>query len=227
MKAIIGGSSLFHSHIFDTWEKNKIKTTFGEVWYKNKGDFVFIQRHGSPPVAPHMINHKANIMAIKELGAEMVVSINSVGSLKLKLKPGTFVIPHDFICLWDIPTFYEFEMKNIIPVMNEDARGFIIKTCKKLKLEFIKDSVYIQTKGPRFETKAEINFLKRLGDVVGMTMASEATLCMELNLPYASLCSVDNYCHGLLKKPLTIEDLEKNWKKNLINIEIFIEKIME
>ncbi len=46
-----------------------------------------------------------------------------------------------------------------------------------------------------------------LGDVVGMTMASEATLARELDLPYACICTVDNYCHGLLEEPLTYQDI--------------------
>lgn len=225
MKAIIAGSSLFRSYIFNGWEEKKINTPYGEILLRIKDDWIFIQRHGTPPVAPHMINHRANIWALKEMETERVISINSVGSLKLRLKPGDLVVPHDFISLWDVPTFFEYEMKNIIPVMDEGVRNFIIKTCRELNLAPEENGVYIQTKGPRFETKAEIGFLKKLGDVVGMTMASEATLCMEMDLPYGSLCSVDNYCHGLIKKPLTMEELEKNWKKNLEHIERFINKI--
>ncbi len=40
-----------------------------------------------------------------------------------------------------------------------------------------------------------------------MTMASEATLARELDLPYACICTVDNYCHGLLEEPLTYQDI--------------------
>ncbi|MCX7966049.1 MAG: MTAP family purine nucleoside phosphorylase [Syntrophorhabdaceae bacterium] len=226
MRAIIGGSSLFHSHIFDGWNEKRVKTPYGDVLIKIKNNRAFIQRHGSPPVAAHMINHRANIWALKKIKTEMVISINSVGSLKLRLKPGCFVVPHDFISFWDIPTFYEYEMKNIVPVMNEGVRDFIIKTAEELNFFYVKNGVYIQTKGPRFETKAEINILKRFGDVVGMTMASEATLSMEADIPYASLCSIDNYCNGIAKTPLTMEELEKNWKKNLKHIERFIEKII-
>lgn len=227
MKAILGGTSLFHTRIFDYWKEKNITTPFGEVLIRIKGDGMFLQRHGIPPVNPHRINHRANIWALKEMKAKMVISINSVGSLKLRLKPGIFVIPHDFISFWDVPTFYESEMKNIVPVMDEGVRDVIIKKCKELNFTFKENGIYIQTRGPRFETKAEVNFLKRIGDIVGMTMASEATLCMEYDLPYGSLCSIDNYCHGIIKEPLTLKELEKNWKKNAKNIETFIEKILE
>ncbi|HOJ43908.1 MAG TPA: hypothetical protein PK800_07280, partial [Syntrophorhabdaceae bacterium] len=106
------------------------------------------------------------------------------------------------------------------------VRDFIIKSCSALNLTFVEHGIYIQTRGPRFETKAEINFLKLIGDIVGMTMASEATLCMECDLPYGSLCCVDNYCHGLTEKPLTFEELEENWKKNAKHLKTFIEKVL-
>ncbi len=219
MKAIIGGSSLFKTHIFKGWMEKSIKTPYGEVLLKIKGDNIFIQRHGLPPVPPHRINHRANIWALKTLGTEKIVSINSVGSLKIRLKPGKFVIPHDFISIWDVPTFYEDEARYIVPMMDKGARDYLTDECRKIDLVPITRGIYIQTRGPRLETKAEINLLKGFGDIVGMTMASEATLCMEQGIPYASLCSIDNYCHGIIKKPLTMEELEKNWQENLKTIE--------
>lgn len=222
MKAIIGGSSLFKTDIFKGWREKIIETPYGRVSFKTKGDNIFLQRHGSPPVPPHMINHRANIWALKTLGAKKVVSINSVGSLKIRLKPGIFVIPHDFISLWDVSTFYEGEARYIVPVMDQGARDYIAGICRELDLVAINNGIYIQTRGPRLETKAEINLLKRFGDIVGMTMASEATLCMEQDISYASLCSIDNYCHGITKTPLTIEELEKSWRENLKTIERFV-----
>jgi len=159
MKAIIGGSSLFKTHIFNDWEEKSIETPYGKVLLRIKGDNIFLQRHGLPPVPPHRINHRANIWALKILGAEKIVSINSVGSLKIRLKPGKFVIPHDFISLWDIPTFYEDEARYLVAVMDKGARGYIIDMCRKIDLVPVKRGIYIQTRGPRFETKAEINLL--------------------------------------------------------------------
>ncbi|MBP8626220.1 MAG: MTAP family purine nucleoside phosphorylase [Syntrophorhabdales bacterium] len=226
MKAIIGGSSLFGSQLFDKWEKRVIKTPYGETLLKIKGDYIFLQRHGSPIAPAHKINHRANIWALKDMAIEMAISINSVGSLKVRLKPGSIIIPHDFISLWHIETFYDDEMRGIIPIMHEGARRLIIETCRDIHLEITDNGIYIQTRGPRFETKAEINLLKRFGDVVGMTMASEATLSMEYELPYASLCSIDNYCHGITKIPLTTGELEKNWQKNLKYIEKFLKQLI-
>jgi 5'-methylthioadenosine phosphorylase len=80
------------------------------------------------------------------------------------------------------------------------------------------EGVYIQTIGPRLETRAEIAMLKNFGHVVGMTMAHEATLCQEAGLAYASICSVDNYCHGVIDRPLTAEDIIQQGRKNVASI---------
>jgi len=62
--------------------------------------------------------------------------------------------------------------------------------------------VYVQTHGPRFETKAEIRVLGQFADIVGMTMANEATLCCEAGIPVAALCTVDNYANGVATQEL-------------------------
>lgn len=227
MNGIIGGTSLLNSSIFTGWEEKKIETPFGDTFIRTNGDNVFIQRHGNPPSPPHMINYKANIWALKTLVVQKVLSINSVGSLKGKIKPGMFVIPDDFICLWSVPTFYEKEMKFIVPEMHSGMREYLCKLCKELGINAHTGGVYIQTLGPRLETRAEIGLLKRFGDIVGMTMASEATLCMEYEMPYASLCSVDNYCHGIIKTPLTMEEISRNCQKNIKAVEALIQLALE
>jgi len=145
-----------------------------------------------------------------------------VGSLKTSLKPGTFVIPDDFISLWNIPTFFDRVMKFMVPSMHSRIKVYLHDLCTEAGLKVRPGGVYIQTTGPRLETQAEIRFLKGFGDVVGMTMASEATLCMEYEVPYASLCSIDNYCHGIAKVPLTMEEINENCRSNLERIDRLI-----
>jgi 5'-methylthioadenosine phosphorylase len=162
---------------------------------------------------------------MKHLGVHEIVAINSVGSLKLVIKPGTFLIPDDFLSIWHIPTFFNDEMQFTVPRMDLDRATHLYRHCKALKIPARKGGVYIQTRGPRLETKAEINMLKKFGDIVGMTMASEVTLCLEYGIPYASVCSVDNYCHGIAKKPLTMDEIQRNVRKNLQHIERLIKSM--
>jgi len=162
---------------------------------------------------------------MKQLGIQKIIAINSVGSMKRDIKPGTFLIPDDFLSLWHIPTFFNDEMRFIVPRMDSHFAATLYNYCMSLKIPAKKGGVYIQTHGPRLETKAEISMLKKFGDVVGMTMASEATLCLEYDIPYASICSVDNYCHGIAKKALTIDEIHLNVKRNMQYIEKLIESI--
>lgn len=227
MNAIIGGTSLLTSSLFGSWKERNIKTPYGNVRIKAGSNTVFLQRHGSPPAPPHRIDHRANLWALQELGVEKIISINSVGTLKASIKPGTLLIPDDFLSVWSIPTFFDKEMQFFIPEMDRSLTRYVRNLCKELGVRVKNGGIYIQTIGPRLETRAEINMLKRFGDIVGMTMASEATLAMECGIPYASLCSVDNYCNGIVKRPLTMEQITASAKKNLGNIERIIAALVK
>jgi 5'-methylthioadenosine phosphorylase len=221
----IGGTSLIGSTVFKNWSQQQVKTPYGTVSLKNDKNSLFLQRHGNPPLPPHRINHHANIWAMKSVGAEKIIAINSVGSLKLRIKPGSFLIPDDYLSFWNIATFFDSDMKFTVPRMDVELAAQLHKLCKTYRLAVQLGGIYIQTPGPRLETKAEINMLKRFGDVVGMTMASEVTLCLEYGIPYASICSIDNYCHGIAKTPLTMDEIKKNVARNLQRIELLIESI--
>jgi len=211
------------------WPKTRLKTIstpYGKVAYFQLGDCIFIPRHGlKESIPPHKINHRANIFAIKKLGIKYIFAINSVGSLKKGIKPGDFAVVADYID-FNPPTFYEKQAKFIIPMLSSGLRKVLVKIAEKLKIRLIKNVVYLQTKGPRFETKAEIRLFKNFADVIGMTMASEATLADELGLEYISLCSIDNYAHGLVKKPFTMEEFRLNQSKMVAGIERIIKEII-
>ena len=226
MKAIIAGTSMLSTPTFDRWKKTVIETPYGEVLLRRTAGYVFLQRHGTRNVPPHNINHLANVWALKSVKAKKVVAINSVGSLQTRIKPGSFVIPHDFFSLCRAPTFFEEEMRFMVPWMDEDLAKRLYRASRKLDMGVMLGGIYIQTTGPRLETKAEINFFKRFGDIVGMTLASEATLCMEQGIPYASICSVDNYCNGIGGKPLTVAQITGNAKKSMLAFERLVNALV-
>jgi 5'-methylthioadenosine phosphorylase len=226
MEAIIAGTSLFRSTLFNNWDEVIVETPYGKVSVHKASQHLFLQRHGKKQLPPHKISHLANIWALKSLGVKGVIAINSVGSLKVALKPGTFVIPDDFVSFYNIPTFFDYESRFTIPVMDVDYARRIHEVCTRLEIETVLGGVYAQTTGPRFETKAEVNILKKFGDVVGMTMASEATLCMEYAIPYVSICSIDNYCNGIIKAPLTMEEVEEQVLKNARTVETVIHSVL-
>jgi 5'-methylthioadenosine phosphorylase len=226
LTGIIGGGNLSNLSVLNNKKPRTILIPYGKVFYYLIDRLPLILRHGlKGNTPPHKINYRANIFAFKKLGVKFIFSFNSVGSLRKKIKPGNTLIPSDYID-FDTLTFYEKNPKFITPQISKELRKILIQILEKLNLKFFRKGVYFNTKGPRLETKAEINLIKNFADVVGMTMTKEATLANELDLEYASVCSVDNYAHGLIKKPLSIKDIRKNQARNKKNIEMIIEEIL-
>lgn len=196
--AFISGTSIVNSTLFASWSVGEVETRYGAVSYKSQGDFVLINRHGyGVPLPPHSINYRANLEALATLGYRDIVSLNSVGSLKKELPPGTFVSCSDYVCLQQGPaTYFDTELRGGAPGI---ANNLISKLTAELAPEFRIQGgkVYVQMRGPRFETKAEIRIVQHWGDVIGMTAAHEADLSTELGLSYNSLALVDNFANGL------------------------------
>ncbi|HTU01895.1 MAG TPA: MTAP family purine nucleoside phosphorylase [Candidatus Sulfotelmatobacter sp.] len=196
--AFLSGTSIVDSTLFSSWESRAVETAFGRVTYKSRGDHALINRHGYGfPLPPHSINHRANIRALADLGFRDIVSLNSVGSLKKEIAPGSIVSCADYVCLQQGPaTFFDLELKGGAPGI---ANNLIPLLVARLAPEFAiaTGKVYVQMRGPRFETKAEIRAVRGWGDVIGMTAAHEADLCSEAGLNYNSLAIIDNYANGL------------------------------
>ncbi len=183
----------------------------GEVLVMNGEDWVYIPRHGRDgSIPPHRINHKANLLALENEGVSHVLGVCSVGSLREDIKSGSLVVPDDYISLWNIPTYFSRDAVHITPVMDEDIRKLLLDKAGELGLEIVYGGTYFQTTGPRLETRAEIRLLRDYAEVVGMTMASEATLACELGIRYAALCTVDNYAHGILDEKLDYGEVMEN-----------------
>lgn len=196
----ISGTSILHSAVFAGWPTRTVPTPHGEAVLRERGDLVVLNRHGAgaAPLPPHAINHRANLRALAEAGCEEVLALCSVGSLRADLPPGSLVSCSDYVGLQQGPaTYHDTELKGGAPGI---ANSLLPRLRSGLAPEFVldaEDQVYVQMRGPRFETKAEIRVIRHWGDVVGMTAAHEADLCTELGLRYTLLCVVDNYANGL------------------------------
>lgn len=214
---IIGGSGLSYSGAFDASAGQEVDTPHGPPSSPvETGELIaFLARHGSDhQIPPHRINHRANLWALKEAGASAVVGSCSVGSLQTEIAPGTLVVPDDYVSFWDVPAYYDDQVQHITPSLDPDLRKQLVQAAKAQGVPVQDGGVYVQTRGPRLETRAEVRILREFGDLLGMTMATEATLAQELGLRYASLCSVDNYGHGITKEPPTFEDIRRTQESN-------------
>ncbi len=226
--AFISGTSIAQSGLFAEWKAATVETRHGPVACRMRGDFVLVNRHGpGAPLPPHRIDHRANIRALADLGFADVVAVNSVGSLQPDLPPGTLVSCADYVCLQGGPqTFFDDELKggapgidnNLVPLLAAKlAPEFELKTGK----------IYVQTRGPRFETRAEIQIMKKWGDVVGMTAAHEADLCREAGLRYNLLAMVDNYANGIEGVAIDFEKFRELVRANQRKVDRLFTRLLE
>jgi 5'-methylthioadenosine phosphorylase len=203
--------------IFADLREEEVETQFGRAQVFCTDKVAFIPRHGKDPcrhILPHLVNHRANLQALKDMGVREIVGVNSTGSLKRRLKPGMLVVPDDYIMPMPGPTVIQEKPVHITPTLNAEVRRKWLEAARECAVEVIDGGIYWQTAGPRLETRAEIAMMSHFADLVGMTMAGEAIIAQELGLPYASLCSVDNYAHGLEDKELTMEKILWHARRN-------------
>ena len=217
MKAIIGGTGVYDAG-YKSYTKT-INTKYGEVEVDliniDGEDIVFLARHGKKhSVPPHLINYRANMMALKELGVKYIYATAAVGSMNESYKPGDVVVINDFIDFTKSRHITFFEGGNE-PVRHVDMsdpyckylREMFYNHSKYIGLDIKGEGVYVCTEGPRFETAAEIRMYKNLGaDVVGMTNVPEVVLAKELGMCYATIGIITNWCTGF-KGEITLHDI--------------------
>ena len=211
MLAIIGGSGLAKLGILENTRRKAARTPYGSPSARlsfgkiGQREIVFLARHGDGhTIAPHEVNYRANLWALKKAGAREVLSIATVGGIAASMAPGVLAVPHQIIdYTWGRrSTYFEGKGKPVehIDFTEPYARPMREKVLAAAQAcgETVGDGgVYATTQGPRLETAAEIDKLSRDGaDLVGMTGMPEAGLARELNLEYAAIAVVANYAAG-------------------------------
>ncbi len=207
MIGIIGGSGLYKGLSSLHAEEKIVRTRFGDIRVLYGEDFVFLSRHGDPPVPPHMVKYHANMDVFNILKIKYVVAISSVGSLREEIKPGSIIVPDDLLDF----TGRVWTYHNDSPVHANLYEPFCPELRNILKGMGLKiGGTYATTKGPQFETRAEKRMLITLGaHVVGMTVAPEARLARELNICYQPICPVVNYVDENTTHQNTVDMVKK------------------
>jgi 5'-methylthioinosine phosphorylase len=166
---------------------------------------AFLARHGeSHTIAPHRVNYRANLYALHHLGARRVIGVNAVGGIREDMGPRVVVIPHQLIDYTHgrYSSFCDVEGVKVEHVdfsepYTASLREALIQSADSQRIEVVRDGVYGATQGPRLETVAEIERMRRDGcDLVGMTGMPEAVLARELGLEYACIALVANWAAG-------------------------------
>jgi 5'-methylthioadenosine phosphorylase len=207
MLGIIGGTAILHTGISDL-KKQVVHTPFGSSELMTSDNIALLQRHqfNRPP---HRVNFRSHLSALAILGVDVIILLGSTGSLNTKFPPGTVVIPTDYFCAMHKVTIYNQSIHHITAQIS-------IPLAQKLQALFPTahyGGCYVQTQGPRFETKHEIQYFAQYGDIVGMTLAHEIMLASDLGIHCAALCFVDNYANGINDTAISYEDVLASAKK--------------
>ena len=183
---------------------------------------AFLARHGEGhSLPPHRINYRANLAALKALGAQRVLALNTVGGITAQCGPRALVLPDQLIdYTWGrISTLCEEPGTEVLHVdfgdpYTQSLRARVAVAAERAGVALVETGCYGATQGPRLETRAEIARMKRDGcDIVGMTGMPEAGLARELGLDYACLGIVANWAAGAGPDPdevITLDDVLAN-----------------
>ncbi len=168
-------------------------------------EVLLLARHGEHhDIPPHRINYRANLKALKLLGAEAVIALNTVGVIPARPYPGQLAVPQQLIdYTWGRPqTLFDGGAEGLDHVdftepFSDDLRRALIAAAADAEVECHDGGVYGVTQGPRLETAAEVDRFERDGvDFLGMTAMPEAALARELGLGYACLSLIVNRAAG-------------------------------
>ena len=222
---IVTGTGTYALPGFEACAPTPVATRFGEALVTRgqmgEVEVLHVARHGEghPRLSNH-VTHRANVAALKELGADCVLAVTVCGAVDPSLPLGSLVVFDDLhflqsrladgsLCtLFDTPGdprrghwIYEGPFA-------DGARGALLEACREVGLEARDGGCYCHVDGPRFNTRAEIRSLALAGvTAVSQTAGPETVLCGEAELPYGLLGYATDYANGVKDEPTPVEEL--------------------
>lgn len=212
--AVIGGSVLSQLDSHQQTQAEVLSTPYGasaamQTLGIGDHEIIYFNRHGKHhTIAPHQINYRANLFALKQLEVTHVIASAAVGGISTDMPPLQLVIPDQLIdysygrehSYNDLNIDSNAKQVNHIDFsypFDEALRQQLVSTADKLEITCRTTATYGVTQGPRLETAAEIQRMQQDGcHIVGMTAMPEAALARELDIAYASCAIVVNWAAG-------------------------------
>jgi 5'-methylthioadenosine phosphorylase len=229
---VIGGSGLYALDDLTEVEELHIATPFGEpsdaiiAGTLGTTRLLFLPRHGrGHRIPPHRINYRANVLALKIAGAEQVLSISAVGSMKEEIHPGDMVVIDQFIdrTKHRADTFFDDDgvvaHVGFAEPIDRHLAAALRDAAEAVGAVVHEGGTYLCMEGPQFSTLAESRLYRSWGvSVIGMTNLPEAKLAREAELPYATLAMATDYdCwhdgHDAVTVKAVIEVMQRNVAK--------------
>ncbi len=240
--AVIGGTG-FYKFLDDVAEV-KVDTPFGapsdlmSVGKLDGKSVAFLPRHGRQhQFPPHMVNYRANLWALRNLGVERVLGPCAAGSLSPEVKPGDFVICDQFVDRTTGRKDTYFDGPRAVHISSAEAycpemREIAIKTASTLGISFHPEGTMVIIQGPRFSTKAESRWFSSMGwKVINMTGYPEVILARELGMCYLNVSLITDYDAGLEGradvKPVTQDEVIRVFTENTEKLKTLIREIIQ
>ncbi|MDB4972174.1 MAG: 5-methylthioadenosine phosphorylase [Myxococcaceae bacterium] len=227
---VIGGSGLYAMASLTDVREEMVRTPFGDpsdgivIGDLGPTRFYFLPRHGrGHRIPPSRVNYRANLYALKMLGAQQVVSVSAVGSLREDVHPGEVVLVDQYIdrTRSRVGTFFD-EAGVVAHVSLADPTDAALTRCLADALASTGAKVhptgtYLCMEGPQFSTRAESRLYRSWGaDIIGMTGMPEAKLAREAELPYASMALVTDYdCWHESEADVSVDEVLSVMAKNV------------
>ena len=237
---IIGGSGLDDKLKLTDANRTKVHTPYGAT-----SDLVItgrikevavavIARHGANhSIMPSLVNYRANIWALKELGVTHIIATTACGSLREEIEPGHLVFIDQFIdrTTKRAQTFYEGVKVCHIPMADPfcpNLRKILSETAERLKVAHHDKGTMVTIEGPRFSTKAESRMFGIWGgDVINMSTVPETVLSREVGICYASIAMCSDYdCWHETKETVSIEMILQTMAKNAANVNRLLQEVV-
>jgi 5'-methylthioadenosine phosphorylase len=204
---VFGGSGF--TSLLDRAEEFVIETPYGAPSSPvTVGDIggrrvAFLPRHGMQhQLPPHMIDYRANVWAMKQLGVSRIIGPNACGSLQPQVKPGDFVICDQFVDrTWGRKdTFYDGPVTTHVSSADPycpTMRKVAVEAARELGIPVHEKGTVVVIQGPRFSTRAESRWFASQGwEVINMTQYPECYLARELEICYCNISLITDHDAG-------------------------------
>src|SRR5437867_6153928 len=218
---VFGGSGLYELPGLEDVERVEIDTPFGApsdefVIGRLAGTrLVFLPRHGrGHRLLPGELNFRANVYGMKRLGADWIVSVSAVGSLRDEIAPGQVVVPDQFIdrTRQRVSTFFGRGLVAHVAFADPlcpNLSRVLVDAARAEGATVHAGGVYLCMEGPQFSTRAESHLYRSWGaHVIGMTNLQEAKLAREAEICLATLALASDYdCWDTTHGDVKVEDI--------------------
>lgn len=226
--AIIGGTGIYDNNLFQQEMVLKPHTPYGSTSdsiivgkFEDK-QIAFLPRHGKGHrLPPHMINYRANIWALKQLGVKRIIAPSAVGSLNYDYKPGDIMLPDQFIDFTKKRNYTFYDGSQVCHVSMADPfctdlRTIATKCIKDIGIRFHDRGTYVCIEGPRFSTRSESKMFRDVlhADIIGMTLIPECVLARESEICYLSISTITDY-DVWADHPVSSKDIVETLNKNI------------